>query len=78
MDTYRAAFWRSDDGQKEILLVIDKRHALTDAELWAEAERELAIWGWPTTPALDESGAELCDDVPCEGAIIIGEWTGND
>lgn len=75
--TFRAAFWTSADGQSEILLTDESQSDLSDGDLMDAAKAELDSIGWPSEPAVDESGAEICgaDEVPCEGEIVIGEWT---
>lgn len=74
--TFRAAFWTSTDGQSEILLTSEEQASLSDEDLMAAAKTEMDSVGWPTEMAVDETGAEIWgEEVPCEGEIVIGEWT---
>ena len=59
MDTYRAAYWQSDDEQAGLVLTAPEHSHLDDEALITEARAELVRSGGT------EDG----------GRIIVGKWT---
>ena len=59
MDTYRAAYWQSANGQSEMVLTAPEHAHLDDEALIAEARAELV-----------RSGGTVDG-----GRIIVGGWT---